>query len=213
MHRGAVQDAPSNGGKMKSRIGILLLSMILCATIYASAQEQNTEIHGFYQTYRNFDLHNGTSSSGADYSAFDVSKAHFNGGGFTIVQNIAPWFAMWTQFSFYGKAKGPNTSVGMFNNLEGVRYQTKQHGPFRFFVKGGVGFSRYSIDIQSNSYGSETKLSAAYGGGAQIWFSDHFGVVLDVSHVTMGLPNLSNAKSRDSWDSGLTYTTALAVRF
>jgi hypothetical protein len=206
MHRGAIRDAPSNGGKMKSKTSILLLSMILCATVYAAAQDNNTEVQGFYQTYRNFDFKTGVPN-------YEISAAPLNGGGFVIAQNIAPWFAMWTQFSFYGKAEQQNIGVRIINNLEGVRYQTKQHGPLRLFVKGGIGFSRVSVDVLGSSFG-ETKFSAAYGGGAQLWFSEHFGVVLDVSHMTMGLPDISPYKTgQEKWDSGLTYTTALAVRF
>jgi len=81
------------------------------------------------------------------------------------------------------------------------------------YAKGGLGFSRYSITFPlAGSSGGDTKLSLAYGGGAQIWMSQHFGVVLDVSHVVMGLPNLG-FPNQGHWDSGLTYTTALALRF
>jgi hypothetical protein len=43
--------------------------------------------------------------------------------------------------------------------------------------------------------------------------SDHFGLVLDASHLIMGMPQLSDASNRDKWDSGLALTTSFAVRF
>jgi hypothetical protein len=182
----------------------LFACMILCAAVYASAQEK-TEVYGYYQTYRNFSFQTGLSD-------YDVPATKLNGGGFGIARNFAPWFAMWTQFSFFGTVQQPNMGVRVINNLEGFRYQTKQYGPVRLYAKGGLGFSNYSMDIAGNSLG-ETKFSVAYGGGAQIWFNDWLGVVLDASHVVMGLPNLTDMSSREKWDSGLVYTTALSIRF
>jgi hypothetical protein len=183
---------------------LVLLSIFIFAAIHCFAEE-NTEITGYYQQYRNFSFKTGNSS-------LDFADAKLKGGGFTIAQNIESWFAVWTQLSVFGSLDQTNGSVRVLNNLQGIRYQTKNHGPFRFYVKGGMGFTYYSLSYQVGST-SGTKFSAAYGGGTHIWFHKHFGVVIDVSHVLMGLPNLTDLSGRESWDSGLTYTTGLTVKF
>lgn len=119
---------------------------------------------------------------------------------------------MWTQFSFFGAVQDPNIKIRILNNLQGIRYQTKEYGPLRLYAKGGLGFSRYSMDIAGNSAG-DTKFSLAYGGGAHVWMHKNFGLVFDVTHVVMGLPNLTDTSDREKWDSGLTYTTGLTIRF
>jgi hypothetical protein len=190
---------------MRSIKYILLVSMVFFSALYASAQDYNTEIQGYYQSYRDFSFKTG-------YAPWDIPNVRLNGGGFTIAQNLAPWFAFWTQFTFYGSAEQPNLSVRMINNLYGIRYQTQQHGPFQFYAKGGLGYSHFSMDIMGTSYG-DSKFSFAYGAGAQIWMSDNFGVVLDASHAITGLPNLTDLPEREKWDSGLALTAGLAVRF
>jgi len=190
---------------MKSTQCVLLLFLILGSAVFVSAQEFNTEIQGYYQTYRNFSFETG-------YNPLDIPETKLNGGGFVVAQNLAPWFAFWTQFTFYGSAQGPNTRARIFNNLYGIRYQTEQHGPFRVYAKAGLGYANYSMDIQGSGFG-ETKFSVAYGGGVQIWMSEHFGAVLDAAHSINGLPNLTNLEEREKWDSGLALTAGLAVRF
>jgi hypothetical protein len=193
------------GGMMKSIKCLLPVSMVLLSALYASAQEYNTEIQGYYQAYRDFSFQTG-------YEPLNIPNVKLNGGGFAIAQNLAPWFAFWTQFTFYGSAEQPNLSARIFNNLYGIRYQTQQHGPFQLYAKGGLGYSRYSLDLLGTSY-SDTKFSFSYGAGAQIWMSDNFGVVLDASHLIMGLPNLTDLEGREKWDSGLALTAGLSVRF
>jgi hypothetical protein len=183
---------------------IVFLSILLLAAINSFA-EGDTEITGYYQQYRNFSFKTGVSS--ADFSA-DKLK----GVGFSVAQNIAPWFALWTQLSVFGTLDQTDKSVRIINNLEGVRYQTKLYGPFRLYAKGGLGFSYYSFNIQGTGL-SGAKFSAAYGGGTDIWLNKHFGLVLDVTQVLMGLPNLTDLSGRESWDSGLAYTTGLTLRF
>jgi hypothetical protein len=198
---------------MKATNCALLISMILCTALCVLAQDEtSTEIQGFYQSYRNFSYY-----SGDPYYSFSPMK--LAGGGFTIARNLASYFAMWTQFTFYGSPEKDNFKLGIMNNLQGLRFQTKLHGPFRFYAKGGIGFTRYNIDmvldnIAAYSY-SDSSFSVGYGGGAQIWLGNHFGIILDVSQVHMGLPNLLDADlpDREKWDSGMTYTTGLALRF
>lgn len=189
---------------MKSTQCILFLSLILCSAAFVSAQEHDTEIHGFYQGYQDF-------SFKVDQFT-EIEATRLNGGGFTVAQNLAPWFAFWTQFTFYGSAKHPDISARMFNNLYGIRYQTEQYGPFRVYAKAGLGYTNYSINTQGLSFGM-TKFSFAYGAGAQIWMSEYYGVVLDAAHSINGLPQLSASQEREKWDSGLTLSAGFAVRF
>jgi hypothetical protein len=184
---------------------VLLITMLLCGTLYASAQEQSTEIQGYYQTYRDFSFKTG-------FSEIDIPNTTLNGGGFVVAKNLAPWFAMWSQLTIYGRAETPNHTVRIINNLEGIRYQTKRHGPLQLYGKFGMGFSHYSMDVEGSSLG-ETKFSFGYGAGIFLWANEHFGVVFDASHNIMGLPNITDASNREKWDSGLALTTGLAVRF
>jgi hypothetical protein len=179
---------------------ILLISLILATAVFASAQD-STEIWGYYSGYRNFDFKSG-------FPPFDVQKAKLNGGGFGFAYNLAPWFAMWTQFTFYGSAQAPSFDIRVINNLQGVRYQTRQYGPLRFYVKGGLGFSNFSL-----AGVGFTKFSAGYGVGAQIWMTNHIGLVLDGSHIAMGLPNLTDLEGRETWDSGLVFAPGISIRF
>lgn len=193
---------------MKNRIGFfkatLLITLLLGLSVCASAQEK-TEVYGFYEGYRNFDF-----KTGDGFPTMEDIK--LNGGGGGIAYNLAPWFAMWTQVSFFGTAKHQEFTMRVINNLQGVRYQTEQYGPFRLYAKGGVGFTNYGVSISGSGFGS-TKLSVGYGGGAQIWVTDYFGLVLEGFHLVMGVPQLTEADGRDKWDSGLTFKTGLAVRF
>jgi hypothetical protein len=192
-------------GKLATASKNILFLFILMFAAINSFAEGDTEVTGFYQQYRNFSFKTG-------YSDLDFSAAKLKGVGFSVAQNIEPWFALWTQLSIYGTLEQQDKSVRVINNLQGVRYQTKLHGPFRFYAKGGLGFTYYSFNLQGTGI-SGAKFSAAYGGGMDIWLNKHFGLVLDVTQVLMGLPNLTDLSGRESWDSGLTYTTGLTVRF
>ena len=192
---------------MKPAQCILFVSLILCSAAFASAQEYNTEIQGFYQGYQDFSF-----DAGNGYELLDIPATKLNGGGFEVAQNLAPWFAFWTRFSFYGSIEQPYLSARIFNNLYGIRYQTEQHGPFRLYGKAGLGYSRYSLNVAGNT-GSDTTFSFAYGAGVQIWMSEHFGAVLDASQTIQGVPNLTDAQGRDKWDSGITLSAGIAVRF
>ena len=68
------------------------------------------------------------------------------------------------------------------------------------------------MNIQGSGYG-DTKFSFGYGGGVQIWLSRSIGLNLDASHVIMGLSNLTDLPDREKWDSGLAFTTGVALRF
>lgn len=193
---------------MKHRFLALTLALAVWALIAPAAvcAEGETEITGFYQRYHDFSYQVGLP-------VFDFEPRSLAGGGFSLAQNIAPWFAMWTQFSFYGSTENNvGLRVRLINNQQGIRYQTKNYGPLRLYAKGGLGFSRFSIDTGQGSLG-DTKFSAAYGGGAHVWLHDHVGINLDVSHVLTGLPNLTDLDTREKWDSGLVYTTGLTFRF
>ena len=170
-----------------------------------------TEITGYYQQYRDFSF-----KAGSGYEAYDFSPARLAGGGFSVAQNIAEWFALWTQLSFYGTAEqeayGGYKSVRIINNLEGIRYQTPQYGPFRFYGKVGAGITWYGFNYFGDSI-SGTRFSFGYGGGMNVWLNRNIGITLDVTHTGMNLPNFTDADGRKSWDFGLTYTPGITFRF
>jgi len=184
---------------------VLLLSVVCCAAVLGMAQDEGgTEITGFYQQYRDFGFKLGEGTSASDFAPQPLK-----GGGFGLAQNLTPWFALWTQFAFYGSVQqADGLKLRIINNSQGPRWQ-KNYGPLRLYVKGGVGISHYSFE----EIGSNTKLSLSYGGGAQIWMADWIGVTLDLSHFVMGVPNLTDLEGRDKWDSGLTFTPGLTIRF
>jgi hypothetical protein len=187
---------------------LFLISIVIGTAVYAAAgDEANTEITGYYQQYRDFSYKTGVTG-------IEIPPTSLKGGGFSIARNLAPWFAMWTQFTFYGSAEQPSVfSARIIHNLEGIRYQTKQYGPLRLYAKAGLGFANYSLKFSGTASGGETKLSMAYGAGAHVWMGDHFGINLDASNVVMGVPKLLDSNDRDKWDSGLVLTTGLTVRF
>jgi len=178
-----------------------------------------TEVTGFYQQYRDFSF-----VAGGHY---DFTPEVMTGGGFTIAHNLADWFALWLQVSIYGKVKQDILSrdiitgeeflfapkrVRIVNEIQGIRYQTKQYGPFRLYGKGGLGIVWYNFDVEGGSLGY-TKFSALYGGGTDIWLHKNIGITLDISHVMYILPELTGQPGREKVDSGLTYTTGLTFRF
>ena len=178
------------------------------------------EITGYYQQYRDFSFKTGVNE-------YDFAPARIAGGGFSVAQNIAEWFALWTQLSFFGtadqmvctspiipcpKESQYHKSVRIINNLEGIRYQTQQYGPLRFYGKVGAGITWYGFDYFGDSL-SGTRFSVGYGGGMNVWMNRNIGITLDVSHIGMNLPNLFDADNRKKWDSGMSYTTGLTFRF
>jgi hypothetical protein len=186
--------------------GFMLIIVLLGLCVCAPAQE-NTEVYGFFESYRNFDYKTG-------FDPADFQDVNLNGGGGGIAYNFVPWFALWTQVSFLGSPENDQLSVRIINNLQGVRYQSPKYGPFIFYGKGGLGFTNYGLTFKDSGagYGS-TKFSAGYGGGIQIWVNDYLGLVLEASHLLMGVPQVTDSENRDKWDSGLTYKTGLAIRF
>ena len=193
---------------MKYQIGFISALLLLAALAPCALAQDRTEVYGFFEAYRNFDYKTG----GPLYPA--IREAEMNGGGGGIAYQYAPWFALWTQLSFYGTTETEELGARIINNLQGVRYQTPQYGPFVFYGKGGLGFSNYNITekLYGNTFGA-TKFSAGYAGGLQIWLTDNFGLMLELSHLLMGVPNLTDEQGRDRWDSGLSAKTGLAVRF
>ena len=198
------------GGGMKYRNrfvnSVVLVLMVLGIASLASAQE--TEVYGFFEGYRNFDYKTG----GEGYPF--IKDAALNGGGGGIAYQYVSWFALFTQFSFLGTAEGDEIDARIITNLQGVRYHTPRYGPIEFYGKGGVGFANYNITDKFSGYEyGATKLSLGYAGGAQVWMSDSIGLMFEIQHLVMGVPNLTDAEGRDSWDSGLDYKTGIAIRF
>ena len=202
--------------------GMLLLAAVGCFSVSCFAWDDElagtTEITGYYQQYRNFSFDTGNS-------LLDFSPTALAGGGFSIARNFAEWFAIWMQLSVGGTTTQDQVPLGLnitrkknvriINELQGIRYQTKQYGPFRLFGKVGAGFTNYSL---YEGLISATKFSAGWGGGVNVWMSNNIGITLDVSHILMGLPNLelepeSGRQKQEKFDSGMNYTTGITFRF
>jgi len=211
--------------------GTLSLAIIGCFACGCFAQDDitgTTEITGYYQQYRDFSFETGMGEYGINNS---FAPARMTGGGFSVAQNLAEWFAIWSQLSIYGTVNQwanygtaeVQNSIRLIHNLEGIRYQTKQYGPLRFYGKAGAGFARYSLTYYDPYYGyvdiGATKFSVGYGGGVNVWFNKHIGLTFDASHTLIALPNLEDLydktkfPGREKFDSGMTYTTGLTFRF
>jgi len=209
--------------------GVLLLAIIGCFAggCFASDWDDEiagtTEITGYYQQYRNFSFETGYPYWDFKPPSDDprIDPIVLSGGGVTVAQNLAEWFAVWTQLSFFGRAtqqiSNYENSVRVIHNLQGIRYQTKQYGPLRFYGKVGAGIAWYGFSLYDPYYGymdmSGTTFSAGYGGGMNVWFNKNIGITLDVSHSLMALPNLTDLDGREKFDSGMSYTTGLTFRF
>ena len=75
---------------------VLLLAVLFFAANTCLAQDEGgTEITGFYQQYRQFSFNTGVPN-------VVIPETELSGGGFGIAHDFVPWFALWTQFSFYG---------------------------------------------------------------------------------------------------------------
>jgi len=207
--------------------GILLAAVIFCFSCGCFAWNDEiagtTEITGYYQQYRDFSFENGTDGTGR-WIEYDFAPRRLGGVGISVAQNFAEWFAIWTQLTIFGTTEQWSfgnqiqNSVRVINNLQGIRYQTKQYGPLRFYGKVGAGIAWYGFNLYEPNYNSYvslggTKFSTGYGGGINVWFNRNIGLTLDATHTLIALPNLSDLENRDKFDSGMTYTTGLTFRF
>jgi hypothetical protein len=193
--------------------GILLFAIIGCFTGGCFAWDDEvagtTDITVYYQQYRDFSFKIG---AGDDWRMYDFNPAKMSGGGFSVAHNLAEWFAVWTQLSFFGtvdSSQVPDNTVRIINNLQGIRYQTRKYGPLNLYGKAGAGITWYGF----NAFGSGTTFSAGYGGGANVWLNNNIGITLDASHIMMMLPNLTDMDNREKVDSGMAYTTGITFRF
>ena len=77
---------------------VVLLSMIFRAATFGSAQDsQNTEIMVFDRQYWNFSFH-----VAGTLGAYDVPSVVPEGSGFSIAQDFAPQFAVWSRTELSG---------------------------------------------------------------------------------------------------------------
>ena len=196
---------------------IILLAIIgsFSGVGFADEITGTTEITGYYQQYHNFSFETG-------WSDWNFAPTSLSGGGFSVAQNIADWFAIWTELSIYGRVEqqpmsGNGRSVRIINNLQGIRYQTKLYGPISVYAKFGAGIVWYGYNLYYPNAGyidmSGTKFSAGYGGGMSIWPHKNIGITLEASHILKALPNLTDIDDREKFDSGMVYRTGLTFRF
>ena len=196
----------------------LLLAIIGCfaGPGYADEIAGTTEVTLYYQQYRDFSFNTG-------WSDWDFTPIRLSGGGFSAAQNIAEWFALWSELTIYGTAdqqapSGNEKKVRVINNLQGIRYQTKQYGPLRLYAKFGMGIVHYGFNLYFPNTGyvgmGGLKFSASYGGGANVWFHQNIGLTFEASHILKALPNLTEIDDgREKFDSGMAYRAGLTFRF
>jgi len=203
--------------------GIFLLAIMCCFAVGCFAWDDElagtTEITGYYQQYRDYFFDSGTP-------LYRFGPTRLGGGGFSIAYNLAEWFAIWTQVSIYGTVNQlvdfgglqVENRVRIVNNLQGLRWQTKQYGPFRLYGKAGAGIAWHGFSLYDSSYNANMDMSGStfsvgYGGGLNVWLTRNIGITLDASQTTMALPNLTGISDRKKWDGGTTYMSGLTFRF
>ncbi len=185
---------------------ILVAAVVLFGVGTAMAQSfPQGELQVFYQGNRSFDYRSGSP-------AFDIRDAGLKGGGFGFAYNITGVFGLWQQMGFYTGVKQGGLDLNLINEMQGLLVTKRDVGPFNFFAKGGVGFTRYVFEqpgFTLVSYGQ----TFSYGGGAQIRLSPGFHLLLELNQMAMGLPDITGARDRAKWDSNLLITTGIAIHF
>jgi hypothetical protein len=181
-------------------LAVLLFSAGLC-----QAQDATGEFQGFYQRMQSFDFNSGSTS-------FDIRGAKLNGGGFGFLFNITDTFGFWQQTSFYRGVKQSGLALRPIIETQGVQL-SKEKGALSVYIRGGLGGVRHVLEMSGGTVGVDWGLALIYGGGTKIKVSEGLFWIIDASRITMGLPNLTNLQGRSKWDSGLLFTTGIAIRF
>jgi len=190
------------------RYGIVL-AVWLCGTGVCLAQQgPQGELQGFYQRIQTFKMRSG----GGEGSYFaDYNKAT-NGGGFGFVYNITDRFGMYQQTGFLGGAKDQDLTMRLITEFQGMRV-TKNAKGIDFFAKGGVGFARYVLQQSGSQLGVYYNVAFQYGGGAEIDIGRGMFLLLEVTGLSMGVPELYFTDDRSKWCNTLMITPGIAIRF
>jgi hypothetical protein len=190
---------------MKNLLPVLFL-LFGCNICLAQYGPQG-QLDLYYQRVQGFDYRSGSSS-------FDIEGANLNGGGFGIGYNLTDVFSIWTQTSFYTGAKQGDLDLKFINQIQGIKLTKRDLGSVNLFVKGGMGFARY-VFKQEGFSGESVFFSQTfnYGGGAEIGIGEGIYFFVELSQMSMGLPNITGSPDRDKWDSNILITSGISLFF
>ncbi|MBZ5496533.1 MAG: hypothetical protein LAP85_09020 [Acidobacteriia bacterium] len=183
----------------------VILAVWLCSSGICLAQDYTGELQLTYQRVQSFTFNSGSSF-------FNVDGAALNGGGFGFVYNITNKFGLFQQMGFFGGVEQNGLKIRMITELQGVRL-TAHKGPFDFYAKGGLGFTRYVFEVSGGTAGVDSHLALVYGGGTEFRIPGGLFMIIDASRLTMGLPNLTNLPGRSKWSNSFLLSTGVAFRF
>lgn len=191
---------------------LLVVAFILLSGSILLAQPEFSEVEfqGYYQRVQGF------SFSPTFVEGFDFPDSEgFNGGGFGLTYNLNHWFGIFSNTSFLGGVEQNNLQMKIINQVQGAKITKRGLGPANFYAKGGVGFIRYVFSSGGEDLAIDYSTSFVYGGGAEIKFKEGMWLVLDLSRLSLGLPNLTgfDVPGRDKWDSSYLITTGVMFAF
>jgi hypothetical protein len=184
------------------RYGIVVAMWLCGAGVCLAQQGPGGELQGYYQRIQTFKMRSG----GDVFSNVDNAT---NGGGFGFLYNVTDRFGIYQQMGFFGGAKDELSGITMrmITEFQGVQL-TKRTNAVDFYVKGGLGFTRYTIQE-----GGDSKMAFQYGGGAEIKIDNSMYIILDITRVSMGVPQFYYTDDRSKWCNTFQFGTGIAIRF
>ncbi len=195
---------------MKRFVAVAFVLLFTGTLLQAQPEFSEVEFQGYYQRVQGFTF----SPTGVQGFDFPDSEG-FNGGGFGINYNLNHWFGIFSNTSFLGGVEQNDLQMKIINQVQGAKITKRGFGPANFYAKGGVGFMRYVFSSGGQDLAIRYSTSFVYGGGTEIKFKEGMWLVLDLSRLSLGLPNLTgfDFEGRDKWDSSYVITTGVMFSF
>lgn len=193
---------------MKRLLAVAFVLLFTGSLLLAQPEFSEVEFQGYYQRIQGF------SFSPSGFEGFNFEDEGFNGGGFGINYNLNHWFGIFSNTSFLGGVEQSQLQMKIINQAQGAKLTKRGLGPANVYAKAGVGFVRYVFSSGGQDLSINYSTSFLYGGGAEIKFKEGMYLVLDLSSLALGLPQLvQDFDGRDKWDSSLAITTGVMFSF
>jgi hypothetical protein len=184
----------------------LLMAIVIwvgSAGFCLAQQASGGEMQGFYQRVQSFTFRDPAIG-------LDISGQTFNGGGFGFVFNITEKFALYQQTGFFGGVGQDGLNIRLITEFQGMQ-MTKHTGRADFFVKGGVGFARYVFSGALS--GVNYNMAFQYGGGTEIKLKPSLYLLIEVTGLSMTVPNLTDSQDRSKWNTSFLIGPGISIHF